>query len=55
MAASRARTAPIRDLFDTWQYDIRWAAQNLRDAGPAGVDEAASGAMAAHIEPVAST
>jgi hypothetical protein len=21
------------DLFDTWQYDIRWAAQNLRDAG----------------------
>lgn len=21
------------DLFYTWQYDIRWAAQNLRDAG----------------------
>lgn len=21
------------DLFYTWQYDIRWAAQKLRDAG----------------------
>lgn len=21
------------DLFDTWQYDIRWAAQKLRDSG----------------------
>ncbi len=21
------------DLFYTWQYDIRWAAQQLRDAG----------------------
>lgn len=21
------------DLFFTWQYDIRWAAQKLRDAG----------------------
>lgn len=21
------------DLFDTWQYDIRWAAHRLRDAG----------------------
>jgi hypothetical protein len=21
------------DLFYTWQYDIRWAAQNLRDSG----------------------
>ncbi len=21
------------DLFFTWQYDIRWAAQQLRDAG----------------------
>jgi hypothetical protein len=22
-----------RDLFFTWQYDVRWAAQELRDAG----------------------
>jgi hypothetical protein len=21
------------DLFYTWQYDVRWAAQNLRDRG----------------------
>lgn len=21
------------DLFFTWQYDLRWAAKNLRDAG----------------------
>ena len=21
------------DLFYTWQYDVRWAAQSLRDAG----------------------
>jgi hypothetical protein len=23
----------LRDLFYTWQYDMRWAAQTLRDTG----------------------
>ena len=32
----RTREADLRasgDLFYTWQYDIRWAAQKLRDSG----------------------
>ena len=32
----RAHEADLRasgDLFYTWQYDLRWAAQKLRDAG----------------------
>lgn len=27
------------DLFYTWQYDIRWAAQKLREDGKAGLDQ----------------
>lgn len=29
----RAELESGGDLFYTWQYDIRWAAQRLRDAG----------------------
>jgi hypothetical protein len=29
------------DLFYTWQYDIRWAAQKLRDTGVLKPDEEA--------------
>lgn len=29
----RAELEQAGDLFYTWQYDVRWAAQKLRDAG----------------------
>jgi hypothetical protein len=31
------------DLFYTWQYDIRWAGQRLRDAGRLKAIQAAQG------------